>query len=438
MAGENFNGSVYGNGANSTSGANTVTHYHDRLGIKAAIEENLYSQMADRRNMPKRYGKTYKVSKWLHILDDDNMNDQGNMVWDETTSAYVTVTDNAGYKTANKCFLDHRYDGADSTAKHAAALADATAYGNTFPTPVVPVEIAAGTHNGAQYGSSRDVGYVTDNMPVLAEGATGVNRVGVTKITVETQLKRFGNYLEYSDEVDLFSEEPTQIHYKEELGYMAGQVQDDLTQIDMLNAAGIVGYTGTATSRDTVSDIMAGVAAYNLIRKTTAQLFINKAKKTTSVISASTKIATTPINAGWTAYIDTDTKYDLESVVDTAGDIAWMPVHKYASSGNVMKGEVGAIHDTRFIESPRQMHWKKDTEFNTQLSDVHAILYITPQSFATVGLQGNGKVTFKSKAPGKADSTDVYGLRGFFSYNFFYASIVLQPERIARIECAAS
>jgi hypothetical protein len=93
-----FNGSVYGNGTNSTSGANTVTHYHDRLGIKAAIEENIYAQAADRRNMPQKYGKTYKVSKWLHILDDDNMNDQGNMVWDEGTGTYVPVTDNAGIK----------------------------------------------------------------------------------------------------------------------------------------------------------------------------------------------------------------------------------------------------------------------------------------------------------------------------------------------------
>ena len=432
-----FTGQKYNSGTDSSSGANTVTHYHDRMGIKAAIDENLFSQAADRRNMPKRYGKTYKVSKWLHILDDDNMNDQGNMVWDEGTQSYVPVTDNAGYKVLNKCFLDHRYDGADSTAKHAAALADAQKYATDMGAPA-PVEIAAGTHNGNQYGSSRDIGYVTDNMPVLQEGASEVGRVGVTKITVETSLKRFGNYLEYTDEVELFSEEPVQIHYKEELGYMAGQVQDDLTQIDMINAAGVVAYTGTATSRDTVTDIMAGVQGYNLIRKATKQLFINKAKKTTSIIAASTKIATTPVNAGWTAFTDSDVKYDLESLVDTAGNPAWIPVHKYASGGNIRKGEVGSVHDTRFIEAPRMLYSKKDEEFNSQAADVHFILYVTPDSFATVGLQGQNKIMFKSKAPGTADSTDVYGLRGFFSYNFFYASIALQPERICRIECAAS
>ena len=434
-----FTGHKYNSGTDATSGANTITHFYDRMGIKAAIDENIFYQVADRRNMPKRYGKTYKVSKWLHILDDDNMNDQGNLVWDESTQTYVPVTDNLGYKVSNKCFLDHRYDGADQTEKHAAALADAQKYADAIGVPHGDIiEIAAGTHNGNQYGSSRDIGYVTDNMPVLAEGATGVNRVGVTKITVETSLKRFGNYLEYTDEAEMFSEDNVQIHYREELGYMAGQVQDDLTQIDMINGAGVVAYTGTATSRDTVTDIMSGVQGYNLIRKVTKQLFINKAKKTTSIISASTKISTTPISAGWVAFTDSDVKYDLESIVDTAGNPAWVPVHKYASSGNIMKGEVGAIHDTRFIEAPRMLMSKKDEENNNQSADVHFILYVTPESFATVGLQGQNKIQFKAKAPGKADSVDVYGLRGFFSYNFFYAGIVLQPERIARIECAAS
>ena len=425
----NFTGSQYNAGTDSTSGANTVVHYHDRMGIKAAILENIFSQMADRRNMPKRYGKTYKVSKWLHILDDDNTNDQG------LGTDGLALAGEDGVKTLNKVFLDKDYP----TAEYATADLAAAAY-FLLRTGVAAVggdvvDVVALENNGNQYGSSRDIGNVTTLMPTLAEGASAVNRVGVTKITVETSLKRYGNYLEYTDEVELFSEEPVQIHYKEELGYMAGQVQDDLTQIDMLNAAGIVGYTGAATSRVTVADVMSGVEAYNLIRKVTKQLFINRAKKTTSVIGASTKITTTPVNAGWTAFCSSDVKYDLESVVDTAGNIAWIPSYKYASSGNLMNGEVGAIHDTRFIEAPRMMNWAGAGAAGV---DVHPILYVTPESFATVGLQGNNKIMFKSKAPGKADATDVYGLKGFFSYNFFYASIALQPERIARIECAAS
>ena len=434
--GVQYDGHQYGNGTDTaTSGANTVTHYHDRMGIKAAIDENIFSQAASQRNMPKRYGKTYKVSKWLHILDDDNVNAQG-LGREGDADKYDTVDNlplgEAGFKTQNRVFLTKDY--ANSAAASDAAVAY-EAIRNPEGPAVVPTAVNVVDNTGNQYGSSRDVGYVATRMPTLAEGASAVNRVGVTKVTIETSLKRYGNYLEYDDEVELFSEEAVQIHYKEELGYMAGQVQDDLVQIDMLNAAGIVGYTGTATARNGISDIMAGVAGFNLIRKVEKQLFVNKAKKTTSVIGASTKITTTPINAGWTAYIDSDVKYDLESVVDTAGEIAWIPSIKYASAGSLMKGEVGAIHDTRFIEAPRMMHWAGAGSAGV---DVHAILYVTPVSFATVGLQGENKIMFKSKAPGKADSTDVYGLRGFFSYNFFYASIALQPEKIARIECAAS
>jgi N4-gp56 family major capsid protein len=435
-SGDDFDGHRYNSGTDATSGANTVTHYYDRMGIKAAIDENLFTQAADRRSMPKKYGKTYKTSKWLHILDDDNMNDQGNLVWDEGSGSYVPAPERGGWKVLNKCFMDHNYDGADTAAKHAAAQADAQRYADQHGGAPL-IEITAG-YTGNQYGGSRDIGYVAENMPVLQEGASDVNRVGVTKITVETSLKRFGNYLEYTDEVELFSEDNVQLHYREELGYMAGQVYDDLIQIDMINGAGVVAYTGTATSEDTVTDIMAGVQGYNLIRKVEKQLFINKAKKTTSIIAASTKIGTTPVNAGWTAFIDSDTKYDLEALVDVTGAPAWIPVHKYASSGNIRKGEVGAIHDTRFIEAPRMMFHKKDEENNNLQADVHYILYVTPDSFATVGLQGNNKIMFKSKAPGQADATDKFGLRGFFSYNMFYSSIVLQPERMAIIKTAAS
>ena len=43
---------VYGNGTNSTSGANTIVHYYDRAGVESATEVNVYGQFADRKSMP--------------------------------------------------------------------------------------------------------------------------------------------------------------------------------------------------------------------------------------------------------------------------------------------------------------------------------------------------------------------------------------------------
>jgi len=414
-------GSIYGNGTTTaTSGENTITHFYDRAGIKEATVENLYSQLADKRSMPQKYGKTFKTSRWLHILDDLNVNDQGldasggvstgKLAWRITTGAPANI---------NEVFL---------------VEADADAYVIALAPTYTATKTAIATatdNNGNQYGSSRSVGDVSSGMPTLAEGAGRVNRVGVTKITVETDLVRYGNFIEYTDEVELFSEDRIQMKYREELGYMAGQVQDDLTQIDMLNSAGVIAYAGGKTSRVTVA--AGDFPTYDLLRMTTKQLLLNKAKKNTTLIDGSTKVDTRTINATWMAVVGPDVKYVLESVTDSTGDIAWIPAYKYAAAGTLAKGEVGAIHDTRFIENIRALNFGGA---GAAAIDVHPILYVTEGSFATVGLQGKNKLMFKSKAPGAATTEDPYGLRGLFSYNFFYAGTALKPECIARIETA--
>ena len=55
---------IYGNGTNSTAGANTVVHYYDRAGIKAANRKNIYGQFVSRKEMPNKMGKTFKISKF--------------------------------------------------------------------------------------------------------------------------------------------------------------------------------------------------------------------------------------------------------------------------------------------------------------------------------------------------------------------------------------
>ncbi len=65
-------GGIYGNGTTTASnGANTITHFYDRAGIEAANAVNVYGQFADKKSMPQRMGKTFKISKWQHLYDLD-------------------------------------------------------------------------------------------------------------------------------------------------------------------------------------------------------------------------------------------------------------------------------------------------------------------------------------------------------------------------------
>ena len=181
---------VYGNGTNSTSGANTITHFYDRAGIKAANRVNVFQQFADKRSMPTNHGKTFKTSKWLHMYD--------RALGDADFSA-------KGYMTART---------ADEVS---ASLASAT----------------------------------------LAEGAGAVNKRTLQKVTVETSISRYGEMIDYTDEVDLFSEDLIQTRYREELGQLANSRHEDLIMMDMLGTATVM-YAGAATSMATVGT---GVAA---------------------------------------------------------------------------------------------------------------------------------------------------------------------------------
>jgi N4-gp56 family major capsid protein len=256
----------------------------------------------------------------------------------------------------------------------------------------------------------------------------------VTKINLETKLSRHGSFLEYSDEVELFSEDSVKTHYYQEMGYAANQMQDDLLQMDMLNLAGVTLYAG---GHSRISDIVAGdLPTFNLLRTATKQLSKNLAKKHTKLISGSVKVDTKTVAAGYFAFIGPDMRYVLETLTDGA-DKVWVPAYKYAAAGNLADGEEGAIHETRFIQSTRMMMYAQGASpGGTLQTDVYPILYVTDGSFATVGLQGKGKISFKGKAPGVPTVEDPYGLRGLYSFNFFYAGIALRPEGILKILAA--
>ena len=385
---------VYGTGLNSTAGANTIVHYYDRAGVKAANRTNVYGQFADSKSMPKKMGKTFKISRFEHM-------------YDRSTG-----------------------DG-DFAAKG-------------FMTARTADEVSAALTNAQ-----------------LAEGATGVNKRSLQKVTFETSVARYGEMIDYTDEVDLFSEDYIQVRYREELGELANSRYEDLIQLDMLSTGTAV-YAGTATSMATIGD---GIAAdgsddaevkvsYDLVRKSVRKLVRNRAKKNTSIISGSTKIGTTPVASAYYGIVGADVKADLEVVTNSVGELAWTPVHKYGNGQALAEGEVGAVHEARFIESESAVVYGQSgadvpSGYTGSLSytgtigsdakfDVYPILFPTEGAFATVGLKGQGKIKFGSRSPEQLDSGNTYGTLGFFSYNFFYAGILLREEAMLKVLVGAS
>ena len=318
----------------------------------------------------------------------------------------------------------------------------------------------------------------------LSEGATTGKKQTIQKVTLETTFARYGEMMEYTDEVDMFSEDAVQVRMREELGRLANVRYEDLLQRDLL-ATPTVMYSGMATSMSTIGgevvnpngtdDDFARVS-YDLFRKAVRKLVRNRAEKNTSIVTGSTKIGTTPVSKSFYAIIGAEVKYDLESL--TRGgtyekEYVFYPVSTYADAATLAEGEVGSMGDVRFIESEMAMRYSGagavvPANYAGELStttlqagdaaaltaftgatagtytdgeerfDVFPILFPTKGSFATVGLKGQGKIKFNSQSPSKIELNNPFGTQGFMSYNMWYASIILREERLLKVLVAAS
>jgi N4-gp56 family major capsid protein len=391
---------VYGNGTTTaTAGANTVTHYYDKAGVKAANVVNIYGQFADRRSMPLKMGKTFKVSKWLHIYDRQ--------------------LDPAG-----------QVGGTDSA------------------------------FDAKGYITARNITDVSGGMPTLAEGSGPANKLSIKKVTIETNFSRYGEMIDFTDEVDMFSEDMVQVQYREELGHKANLLLEDLTQLDLLSTTTIQ-YVGTATAiaevgQDTTeadgSEDADSMISYDMIRKITRRLVRNRAEKNTTIVTGDTKVDTRVINKAFYAVIGPEIKYDLDNLTRGTGnaeEFAYIPAYKYAAASSLAEGEVGSMGDVRFIESESALvyagqgaaipaGYAGDLSNDASNFDVFPILFPTKGSFAIVGLKGNGKIKFNSQSPGKIELGNPFATQGFFSYNMWYAGIILREERLLKGYVCAS
>ena len=381
----------YKQGNNSTHGENVYLKYYDRAGIEAANAINVYQQFADKREMPTKYGKEYTVSRWFRHYDRD------------------------------------------------------------IKSPEF-----------AKFGfiSSRSLEDVTGGFATLRlnEGADTGELVNLKKIILKTNLNRYGAMLTYTDEADLFSNDDIQVRYREELGEHANLLYEDLIQNDMLGTNTVM-YAGAATSLATMGT---GITAdgtldhnykisYDFIRRWEMKLLRNRAEKTTSIVTGSNKVGSSPVNAAYYAIVGPEVKFDLDLLTrgkDMEKEFVFIPAYKYASSTNLAENEIGQMHDTRFVLSETAMVYRGKgvdvpRNYVGELSytgtigtdakfDVFPILYPTKGSFATVGLKGHNKIVFHSKSPNQVEHSNPFGTKGFFSYNFWYAGVITQEEKLLK------
>ena len=500
---------VYGNGSNSSVGSQIRTDYFYKAALVEAAKESYFGQLADVRAMPKNMGKTIKQYHYMPILDDRNLNSQG-------IDAAGAIADAAVKKTA---YIKVRAPGADGTAgagltryfrgDHATVAAtaltiaeanarawlisvgvidaDGATSDTTYAEQVTYTanEMTSGlaytagyritkilgtdaTVYGNLYGSSKDIGTINSKVPTLSETGGRVNRVGMKRLELTGTLEKFGFFTEYTQEsLDFDSDEELQMHLTKEVVKAANELTEDQIQVDLLSSAGVVRYTGAATSAATLqgNDITTPFATgntndvleYDDLVKLSIELDNNRCPKNSTLIAGSRMVDTKVINAARYIYIGSELLPTVMRLTDYHGNKAFIPVAQYASAGNVARGEVGAIDNFRFIVVPEMMFWAaagaavtvgegtvyrySSDSAGSPKFDVFPMLVVGEGSFTTIGFQTDGKsVKFSTKhvAPNQNYTTqDPYGEMGFHSIKWYYGFMVLRPERIALIKTIA-
>lgn len=382
---------VYGNGTTAL-GANQINqHAYERKALIDAVQESYFGQLADVKNMPKNQGKAIKQYRYMPIVDDRNRGDLG---LDASGAKYV---------------------------------------------------------NGNIYGSATDIGVVNTKFPVLGETGGRVNRVNLTRVELTSNLQKFGFFWEYSADLERFDTDAELLtHASRELMNGAIKVYEDKLQIDLLNSAGLVKYTGTATSVSALSHTTNSELTYADLVKLGIDLDKNRTPKQTKIITGTRMIDTKTIPDCRIAFVGSELVPTLEAMKDYHNERAFIPAHQYAGGTTLLKGEIGRIAGFRIVLVPHMMKWAGLGATGTLAThyatlgryDVFPFLVVGDEAFTAIGFQTDGKsqkftTIHKKPSVETADKADPYGETGFSSIKWFYGFMPQYIERLAVIKCIA-
>ena len=383
----------YGNGTNSTVGTQFNTYEYKRKALIETAQVEYFGQLGDVETLTKNYGQKIKKYHYLPLLDARNINDQGL----DATGAVIA--------------------------------------------------------NGNLYGSSKDPGVISGKLPALSEAGGRVNRVGFKRLEIEGEIAQYGFFYEWSEEAlnfdtdaDLYS------HINRESVRGAREVSEDILQMDLLDAAGVVKFMGTsAVSLATVADVI----TYNDLVKLGVTLDDNRCPKDTKAIKGSQDTDVVNIGSARYAFIGSELIPTLMRLTDYHGDKAFVPVEKYAKIENgkymnTLHGEIGSVAGFRFVVVPEMMQYKGQGATvatavggSTLLSngtkiDVYPILVVGSGSFAKINFQSSGTTNDKFKIivrkPGTfANPEDPFEKIGYSSIQFWQGTMILRPEWIAKV-----
>lgn len=259
--------------------------------------------------------------------------------------------------------------------------------------------------NGGKKIEFRKFASLPKALTPLTEGVTPDGKsLEVSKI--EAEVAQYGDYVVYSDVLDLTAIDPVVTEGVKVIGNQAGLTLDTVTR-NVLQTGTNVFYCpkgdGTeVTSREALDN--------------TCKLTAKEVKKVAAFLK---KVNAPKINGDYVAIIHPFVAYDLQN------DPEWIEAHKYATPENIYEGELGKIGGVRFVES---------SEAKVYEGGVFGCIFLGANAYGVTEIEGGGLKTIIKQlgSSGVADALDQRASIGWKAIKT--AEILLEPY-IIRVEC---
>lgn len=256
-------------------------------------------------------------------------------------------------------------------------------------------------------------------LTALTEGVTPVGkRLDVTSQTAT--VSQYGDYVEYSDMLELTALDNTVLEATKLLGMQAGATLDTVTRNVLIAGTNVSYCPKVANGSETAVTSRSAMDLTSVLNVKAVQKAVAKLRGQNAPT----------FNGKYVAIIHPYVAYQLMR------DPEWIDAHKYASPENLFEGEIGEIGGVRFVQTTEAKIWSDSTcpaISGGGYHSVYATLFIGQNAYGTTEIEGGGLETI-IKQKGSAGTADALNQRATVGWKATKTAALLVQSYLVRVE----
>ena len=268
----------------------------------------------------------------------------------------------------------------------------------------------------------------------LTEGITPGGST-VTREKVAFRVEQFGDYIEYTDQLDLFDVDNIKSQFIDILGDQAAHTLDVIVRDGIIGGTNVIFANGAADRAAVVTagaaGAIAGLPTEADFAAAALRLRKAKAKKFKPSLGANGNISTAGARDAYVCLVDPNRTNDLRYARNADGTLFYpnfLSIEQYPNAASAEEYECGRMGDVAFIESDQAAIDAGGAR------DVMLDIVFGKDAYCNVSVKGKGGTQTIIKPLGSGGSYDPLDQRGTIGWKAYSGSRILNNTFMVRIE----